>query len=220
MLALSIWLAFYAESVNQLFVNSIKFIGLLGASFWLGVTWRRANAPGVWASVLGGAIVWCVFSFAGTATRSPPLEIMAPDWLLPAARRLALWSEPLRVLAMLAVQFGALVAVSLLTPRPARQRLDFFFARLLTPVGREDEVCLAAATQTTCELPESATLGMEGILLDYSKASQFGYAGLRRLGIEIPRLNRFDWSGFVGAWVLVGGLILLLAWLAGLGASS
>ncbi|HVC97207.1 MAG TPA: sodium:solute symporter family protein [Pirellulales bacterium] len=208
MLALSIVLAFYAESVNQLFVNSIKIIGLLGASFWLGVTWRRANAAGVWASVMGGAFVWGLSSWA---TSVGPAGDMVPSW----TAHIAHWSEPVRVLATLAVQFGALIVVSLLTRRPAAERLDPFFARLLTPVGREHEVLLA--TQAV-ELPESATLGMEGVLLDYRKASRFGYAGLRRLGIELPRLTRFDCVGFLAAWGLVVMLITLLYWLAGLGA--
>jgi hypothetical protein len=40
---------------------------------------------------------------------------------------------------------------------------------------------------------------------------------LQELGLEIPRLSWFDWGGFLAAWVLVGGLIGLLTWLAGLG---
>jgi Na+/proline symporter len=215
MLALSIVLAFYAESVNQLFVNSIKIIGLLGASFWLGVTWRRANAAGVWASVLGGAFVWGLLSWAAAPPSGQPPGDVTSSWVSHIASHFAGWSEPVRVLATLAVQFGALIVVSLLTRRPPSERLDPFFARLLTPVGRENEVLLA--TQDAA-LPESATLGMEGILLDYQKATRFGYAGLRRLGIELPRLTWFDCAGFLAAWGLVVMLITLLYWLAGLGA--
>jgi len=86
---------------------------------------------------------------------------------------------------------------------------------LLTPVGRENEVLLV---NQDVELHESATLGMDGIVLDYQKASRFGYAGLRRMGIELPRLTRFDFAGFLAAWGLVLMLITLLYWLAGLGA--
>ena len=66
------------------------------------------------------------------------------------------------------------------------------------------------------ELPESATLGMEGIVLDYRKSSRFAYPRLQKLGLEIPRMTWFDWGGFLAAWVLVGGLIGLLIWLADL----
>ena len=42
------------------------------------------------------------------------------------------------------------------------------------------------------------------------------YAGLRPLGLEIPRMTWFDWGGFLAAWllvgVLVGGLVLLAGW--------
>jgi Na+/proline symporter len=191
MLALAILLASFAGSVNQLYLYSVRVIGLLGASFWLGVTWRRANSAGVWASVLGGLAVWAGLTFAGDH------------------------SAPFAVLVTLACQFGVLIVVSLLTTRPSDARLDPFFARLHTPVGRESEVLLVADTAT---LPESATLGMEGVLLDYDKASRFGYARLRRLGIELPRLRWFDGAGFLAAWGLVAILIWLLHWLARLGA--
>ena len=39
-------------------IGSVKVIGLLGAAFWLGVVWRRANAAGVWASFVGSLLVW------------------------------------------------------------------------------------------------------------------------------------------------------------------
>jgi hypothetical protein len=57
---------------------------------------------------------------------------------------------------------------------------------------------------------------MEGALLDYHKSSRFAYGRLQILGLEIPRMTWFDWGGFLAAWVLVGGLIALLIWLAAL----
>jgi Na+/proline symporter len=188
MLGLAILLASYAGSVNQLYLYSVKVIGLLGAAFWLGVTWRRANSAGVWASLLGGLAVWSgLVSFAADS------------------------SAAFQVLVTLACQFGLLIVVSLITPRPSDARLDPFFARLHTPVGREHEVLLATDAAT---LPESATLGMEGVLLDYSKASSFAYARLRKFGIELPRMRWFDGFGFLAAWGLVAVLIWLLHWLA------
>ena len=67
------------------------------------------------------------------------------------------------------------------------------------------------------DLPESATLGMDGTVLDYRKSSRFAYPRLQRLGLEIPRMTWFDWGGFVAAWLLVFALIVLLIWLAALG---
>ena len=88
-----------------------------------------------------------------------------------------------------------------------------FYARLHTPVGKEDEVC---CDKPADDLPESATLGMEGTVLDYRKSSRFAYPRLQKLGLEIPRMSWFDWGGFLVAWVLVGGLIGLLIWLSDL----
>ena len=46
-------------------------------------------------------------------------------------------SKPVEILMMLAVQFGVMVVVSLVTRAQSRTELDSFFARLLTPVGEE-----------------------------------------------------------------------------------
>jgi Na+/proline symporter len=216
-LAQSIWLAFFAESVTQLFVNSVQVVGLLGAAFWLGVTWRRSNSAGVWSSFLAGVLLYAAMSLEPSAFNHLPALMPAAAGFARFADALMLRAldEPTRILLVLAVQFGVLIAVSLLTPAPRRDQLDPFFARLLTPVGRENEVRCEAPP---AELPESATLGLEGIRLDYQKAAAFGYPALRRWGIELPRLTWFDWTGFVAAWVLVGALIALLLWLARLGA--
>jgi hypothetical protein len=119
-----------------------------------------------------------------------------------------------QVLLMLAAQFGVLVVVSLVTASQPAAKLDPFFARLHTPVGRESEF---AAIETPGLFTEEASLGLYGPALDYQKSSQFAYAGLQKLGIEVPRLSLADWGGFLLAWVTVGGLIALLVWLASLG---
>ena len=113
---------------------------------------------------------------------------------------------------MLAIEFGVLVVVSLLTRPQRASQLDPFFARLLTPVGKEREVEWLDAP---AELSESATLGLDGGKLDYRKASAFGYRGAQRWGIEVPRMTWFDWSGFLLAWGFVAALVVLLVWLSG-----
>lgn len=216
MLATGIILAFYAGSVTQILLTAIQLIGLLGAAFWLGVTWRRANAAGVWASFLGALLVWLLTSFKPDLATFPALLAPAAGAVMNLSGSLGLadLSRPVQILLTLAVEFGLLIGVSLLTrPHPAAQ-LDAFYARLHTPVGREAEV---APDEPPGKLPESATLGMDGVLLDYGKASAFAYPGLQRLGIELPRMTPFDLGGFILAWVLVGGLIGLLVWLAGIG---
>ena len=213
LLALGILLAVRSDSVTQLVLFSFKVIGLLGAAFWLGVLWRRANAPGVWASFLGSLLAWALMS-ADTSITAIAGVGPAAQVLLGAADALSLrgLSEPHQVLIMLGVEFGLLVLVSLLTPPRDRSTLDPFYARLHTPVGKEEEVRWEGPPG---DLPESATLGLEGTRLDYRKSSRFAYPWLQTFGIEVPRLTWFDWGGFLVAWVFVGGLIWLLTWLAG-----
>jgi hypothetical protein len=122
-------------------------------------------------------------------------------------------SEPAQIMVILSVEFGLMILVSLCCPRKALSTLEPFYARLHTPVGKEADVCWDDAPDP---LPESATLGLEGTRLDYRKSSRFAYAGLQRLGIELPRFTLLDISGFLAAWGLVGALIVLLIWLAGL----
>ena len=217
MLAASILMAFYATSVTQLLVASVQVVGLLGGPVWLGVVWRRANAAGVWASFVGASLVWSLMSLdpAGLPNAGP-LQTAA-DWLVAAGETLHVRgvSKPIEIAIILGTEFGLLILVSLLTRPHAASRLDPFYARLLTPVGKEREV---EWTDAPAQLPESATLGMAGVTLDYRKSSVYAYRGLQRMGIELPRMTWFDWGGFVLAWILVGALVALLVFLAGLGA--
>jgi hypothetical protein len=123
--------------------------------------------------------------------------------------------EPEQIMVMLVAQFGSLVLVSLCTRPPDLSAIGPFYARLHTPVGKEDEVRWAEPPQ---QLPVAATLGMDGVVLDYRMTSRWAHQGFQRMGLEIPRLTWFDWAGFLAAWVGVGGLIGLLTWLADCGA--
>ena len=214
LLALGILLAVRAESVTQLVLGSVKLIGLLGAAFWSGVVWRRANAAGVWFSFLGSLLVWAAMT-AEPPSIAIPVVGPASHGVLLAAGSLGLrgLTEPVQVIIMLAVEFGLMILVSLVTTPRDLSALGPFYARLHTPVGKEDEV---RWDEPPDELPESATLGMDGTVLDYRKSSRFAYPRLQKLGLEIPRMTWFDWGGFLAAWVLVGALIVLLIWLAAL----
>jgi hypothetical protein len=182
----------------------------------MGVVWRRANAAGAWASVMAGVLFWTACSADPQAVRGVPLIHQAAAALVWLAQETGVrpLGTPLHILMLLTLEFGVLAAVSLCTrPQPA-QVLDPFFARLLTPVGKEAEVRAASA-----ESDEGvASLGMPEGALDFARAAPYGYAAARRWGLEIPRLGWVDWCGFALAWILVGALIGLLAWLARLGA--
>jgi Na+/proline symporter len=217
MLAVSILLAFYAGSVTQLLLSSVQVVGLLGGPFWLGVFWRRANAPGVWCSFIGTLLVWGAMSLnVSSLPDFFPLQWVAGG-LTTAGEMLHVRgvSKPTEILITLSTEFGLLILVSLLTRQRAASQLDPFFARLLTPVGKESEV---EWTDAPADLPESATLGIDGVKLDYRKASAYSYRGLQRVGIEMPRMTWFDWGGFVLAWIFVGALLALMLFLSGIGA--
>jgi len=206
-LVAGIALALWAGSITWLLKASLKIIALLGPAFWLGVTWRRANPAGAWSSLVAGIAVW-------TATSLPEGIVKQIPLALDVVHSASALDESTKVLLMLGVQFGVLIVVSLLTPPQPAARLDPFFARLHAPVGREDEFALSAIPE---QFGEEATLGLHGVALDYQKASPLAFQGLRRIGIEIPRLSATDWGGFLLAWATVGGLIALLVWLASLG---
>jgi Na+/proline symporter len=213
-LAIGITAAFMADSVTHLVMASVQVIGLLGAAFWLGVVWRRANRIAVWCSFLASIAVWSLASVHAEVVSN--VRILHSIALILESIGDALWirghSRPIEILIMLAVQFGVLIIVSLLTREQSTKDLDLFYARLLTPVGKEEETFREV-------VPEDATLavGLHGKLLDYHKASFYGYAAPRRLGFEIPRMTVVDWGGFLAAWSMVGALIVLLIWLANLG---
>lgn len=212
-----ILVATFAGSVTQLVTFAFQMIGLMGGAFWMGVLWRRTNPFGVWVSFLATLWVWLVTIWDPTLLSGIPLlqQISNSVFRSEAAVFLHDLPRPYQILVMLVVQFGVLILASLFTPPQNPEQLDPFFARLHTPVGKEQEVALAAPPD---DLFESATLGMHGVVLDYRKASVYAYPALQRVGIEIPRLNWFDCAGFLAACGLVGALIGLLAWLASLGA--
>jgi Na+/proline symporter len=218
-LTVGILLAFFAESVTQLVLGSVKVIGLLGAAFWLGVVWRRANAKGVWASFVGSLCVWALTSIpASEDLTALDATSTVARFLGTAGEALSLGrlSEPQQILIMLATQFGLLVLVSLCTRPYDLSAIGPFYARLHTPVGKEAEVRWVDLPR---DLPEAATLGMDGQMLDYGKASRWAYKHLQKIGLEIPRLTGFDVVGFLAACLCVAGLIGLLTWLAGVGST-
>ncbi len=207
-----------AGSVTSLLTASVQLIGLLGPAVWIGVYWRRANPLAAWTSIVAGAAVWKCWHLAtspGAVAGVPILGDIA-SLLASAFHELSLTAhgKPAELLVTLAAGFGGLFLVALLTRPQVKSALDPFYARLLTPVGRESEV----ATPADAAHSSDAALDLDGVVLDYERARHYAYAGLARRGIEIPRLNWFDWAGFVLAWGLVALLIMLLRWLAGWGA--
>ena len=144
-------------------MGSVKVIGLLGAAFWLGVVWRRANAAGVWASFIGGLLAWALMSAASPEKATASGAIGEASRVLHAVAATLFvqeLSESKQILIMLATQFGLLVLVSLCTRPYDLSMIGPFYARIHTPVGKEDEVRLDRPPD---DLPEAATIGMDGV---------------------------------------------------------
>jgi Na+/proline symporter len=141
----------------------MEMIALMGAAFWVGIAWRRANSWGAVAGTLSGAAIWALTFWIG-------------------------WETPMRVAWFVPFEFGVLIVVSLLTrPKPAAA-LDPFFARLHVSVAAEKG---------------------SGLVLDPNRPKLINHPDF-----ELPKLTAMDIGGFVLAWALVAGLILLLMGLA------
>ena len=92
-----------------------------GASFWLGMLWRRATSKGVWASVVGTMAVY-IF-----------LKILMPKF----------WGVEISHAYLIAIYLPAsyilMIVGSLLGPREKQEKLDTFYARVHTPVSTNRE---------------------------------------------------------------------------------
>jgi Na+/proline symporter len=192
--------ALRAPHVTALYLFSVKLIALLGPIFWMGVLWRRATPTGAWASLAAGLLLWAATAISHDRLASLP-------GVGPIALGYTQLKEPIQILIQLVVQFGILMLGSLLSRPPERSRLDPFYARLLTPVGKEASVALDRSPD---DHPQEAGLGLHQPGLDYHRAADWGYAWPRRFGFEIPRLGRSEWGGFLLAWGVVAGLLMFL----------
>lgn len=114
MLLGGIVLAFCVPSLTRILKVSLEVVAFMGAAFWMGISWRRANAPGVWAGTLGALLAWAITYKIG-------------------------WDTPARVAVFVPVEFGLTILVSLLTKPIPADRLDKFYAQLHVSVANERE---------------------------------------------------------------------------------
>jgi len=112
MLLGGVLVAFAMPSLTKVLKLSMEVIALMGAGFWVGIAWRRANSWGAWAGTVGATLVWAWTYWLG-------------------------WDTPQRVACFVPIEFGLLIVVSLLTPRQDERVLDRFFARLHVAVADE-----------------------------------------------------------------------------------
>jgi len=87
-----------------------------GATFWLGMLWRRANTTGVWLSVIGTMAVYIT------------CKVLVPVY----------WGKtiphPYLIAAYLSTSYVLMILGSLLNPPEPEDKLNAFYARVHTPV--------------------------------------------------------------------------------------
>lgn len=184
-----------------------RLMAFLGIAFWMAIFWRRANRYGAWASVIVTAALSLVTDNLG-------------------------WSFPAQVILYLPAGFLSLVVVSYLTRPEPERALNVFYSLLNTPVGEERRL-KAAGIETIHEreltdFEESISEGAPSReedsvrvappaldhVLDDEAAARRGESLLLVNLLSLPknfswRRYRVDLTGFLNAWAIVAGIILL-----------
>ena len=181
-----------------------RLMAFLGIAFWMAIFWRRANRYGAWASVIVTAALSLVTDNLG-------------------------WSFPAQVILYLPAGFISLVVVSYLTRPEPERALNVFYSLLNTPVGEERRL-KAAGIETIHEreltdseeamMPEeratAAAVAPPALdrVLDDDAAARRGESLLLVNLLSLPknfswRRYRVDLTGFLNAWAIVAGIILL-----------
>lgn len=191
--------AFVFPSVVSGLMEVWKVTAYLGVAFWFGVIWRRANRYGAWASAI---------AMAG-------LSLYTGNVLG--------WGIPHQILLYIPVGIVMMLVVSRLTPAEPAEKLRQFYALLDTPVGEEQRLREA-----------NVNIKLEGVSEKkkvrppkrsrIEKVLPTGDDGLILVDLLSLR-KKFSWqryrvdiSGFLAACGLVLFLMVLMLFLARVGA--
>jgi Na+/proline symporter len=167
---------------------------MLGLAFWLGLFWRGMTTAGAWATTAVGFATWFLTTraaFVGWLQELPfagPLRLV---WV-ESGKPPELY-EPWRIAFYTAAAVAAGVAVSLLSKKADRERLDRFYALVKTPTAPGEPV------ERPCTLPEGAVVPRRRMLLS-------------AWGLEVPMPSRTSLAGFAAGWLMVGALIGGFVW--------
>lgn len=127
----SVGFAYTVEDIPSGLETFWKIQGMMAATFWVGLYWRRATSAGAWVSTLGAFGVMLFTDSAGFHV-----------WASANLSDFFLWDGEFRqcfqMAAYLITGFGLCIVVSLFTPRIAKARLDRFYMCLHTPVNAEE----------------------------------------------------------------------------------
>ena len=165
----------------------IKTPAAIGISLWFGIVWRRWTWQAVWASTFASVAMW------GFVAYRPDLLL---DWGL-ADSFFNAKGELFDSWQMAAyVSTGVIVGiiVSLITPRPPKERLDKFYRLIHTPITPGEE------PPEPCTLAENPAPQNEKLF--------------NLEDVEIAKPTWIGIGGFVGAWICVGFIIWLTQYLA------
>ncbi|MHC4623525.1 MAG: sodium:solute symporter family protein [Planctomycetota bacterium] len=152
-----------------------------GASFWLGMLWRRATSRGVWFSVIGTMAVYIFFKMLMPI---PKFGVYMPEFLL----RIDSHAELIAV--YLPTSFVLMVLGSLLSQREKQEKLDAFYARVHTPVS-VDRQQDKKNVQNSIENPGR---------FDRHRLTKWG-------DLELLTPGRVDTLGFLLAWLCVAAIL-------------
>jgi Na+/proline symporter len=212
---LGVLFALMVDQVLQAFLFTETIAALMGIMFLGGVLWKRANRYGAWAATVGSFLAYYTTNFLMTCR----LDAVAPATLREAFGQVCAcatdgrwtaylgtgelqlvyqWSSGTFGFAML-IGFGALILVSLITPREDSKRIEVFFDNMRRTSDGE-------ALPESGPRPLAAGRGQDLLLVDLP-----GWLTAERWH-GFFRRYREDLIGFALAWLTVGFLISA-AWL-------
>lgn len=181
--------ALYVPNVIRALEIWLKIAPMIGMAFWMGLLWKRMNAPGAWVTTVVGFLAWWLTGW------QPFLqwmnEIGTFDFMLTGDS-----GDPVRMKQSWGIVFylfcgsfsGA--AVAFLTPPVNKVRLDRFYTLIETPIMPGEP------TDCVCEIPAG------------SKPKNYRKL-LENFGLFLPVPGIQTQIGFYFAWAGVVGVILL-----------
>ncbi len=173
----------------------IKTPAAMGISFWLGIMWRRYTPAAVFTSTLTAFATWLWLELSPSGAQV--MGGMFPFMVMAAEEGMKM-KEAWLMLSYVSVGVAVGIVTSFVTPATPAEKLDRFYRLLRTPARKGEKV------EQPCELPPDAPPPHQGKLINHPS-------------LEIPKPTTVGIVGFLGAWVMVGLIILLTVWLSRLG---
>lgn len=187
-------IAFASADVLSLLEKLWVVNTVMAMAFWLGVFWRRTTVAGAWAATLATIGMW---GFCLTKWGVAFFEKLSGrfDFVVEKKGELVV-SLPWQMLFYIIAGFAAGIIVSLLTKWVSKEKLDNFYNLLRTPVQPDEEI------SDPCTLPENVEPGPRRVFFPNTN-------------LEIPIPSWRAVIGFLVGWVVVGGIIAVVAiWIA------